>query len=255
MPIQKTRGFILQRVDIRETSVALHVYTRDFGKIKLISKGVRSPEHRFVSAYELFALDEIVFYEKKKRDYFLLSQCELLEYFHGIRATLPRISYASYFVELLNFVTQPGEKNEALYELLRNSLTLLSGTASPKRVARIFEIKLLSILGHMPRLKSCASCGKKPENQRTRFSLVRGGVLCENCFGSDKRALPVLAGTVNFISHIESLPFDKITHIKVAKGVGLEVERLLGSFINYHLNVKLKSAEFIAKIERGLAPL
>ena len=248
MPIQKTRGFILQRVDIRETSVLLVAYTRDFGKIKLISKGVRSPEHRFVSAYELFALDEFVFYEKKKRDYFLLSQCELLEYFHGIRTTLPRISYASYFVELLNFATHPGEKNEALYELLRDSLTLLAGQASPKRVARIFEIKLLSILGHMPRLRSCAGCGGKPENQKARFSLARGGVLCENCFGSDARARPILAGTINFISHIESLPFDKITNVKVAKGVGLEVERFLESFIKYHLDVRLKSREFIAKI-------
>ena len=248
MPIQKTRGFILQRIDIRETSVLLHVYTRDFGKIRLISKGVRSPEHRFVSAYELFALSEIVFYEKKKKDYFLLSQCELVEYFHGVRTALPRISYASYFVELLNSVTQPGEKNEALYELLHNSLALLAGKASPKRAARIFEIKLLSILGHMPRLKSCAGCGKEPENQKARVSLARGGVLCENCFGSDARAQPILAGTINFISHIESLPFDKITNIKVAKGVGLEVERLLGSFIRYHLDVRLKSAEFMTKI-------
>ena len=69
MSIQKTRSFILNREDIRETSVLLTAYTEDFGKIRLISKGVRSPEQKFISAYELFALDDIVFYEKKKKDF------------------------------------------------------------------------------------------------------------------------------------------------------------------------------------------
>ena len=70
MAIQKTQGFVLRRDDLRETSVILTVYTRDFGKLKLITKGVRSPEQRSLSSYELFALDEIVFYEKRKKNIF-----------------------------------------------------------------------------------------------------------------------------------------------------------------------------------------
>ena len=248
MAIQKTQGFILRREDVRETSVLLTVYTRDFGKLKLISKGVRSPEQRFVSAYELFALDDIVFYERKKGGFFLLSQCELVSFFPKARAALDRIAYAIYFIELLNFVTSLGDKNTKLYELLLNTLELLSSKASPKRVARIFEIKLLSILGLMPRLKTCASCDKRIEKQRVRFSLSSGGVLCEACFSSDKMARPILAGTINFISHIEELPFDRIKHIKVAKRVGGEVERLLLSFINYHLDIRPRTLGFIEKI-------
>ena len=248
MAVQKTKGFILRREDVRETSVLLTLYTRDFGKLRLVSKGVRSPEQRFVSAYELFALDEIVFYEKKRRNFFLLSQCELVSFFPEARESLDRLSYATYFVELLDRVTTIGDKNYRLYELLLNSLELISTSASPKRVARIFEIKLLSILGFMPRLKSCTSCGKDLKDERVRFSLSSGGVLCERCFAKDRKARPILRGTINFISHIEKLPFDKIKHIKVAKGVGTEVERLLKSFINYHLDIRLKSMEFIGKV-------
>jgi len=246
--IQKTEGFVLRREDLRETSVILTVFTRDFGKLKLVSKGVRSPEQRFISAYELFVLDEVVFYEKKKNALCLLSQCELVDFFPGVRGSLERISYAMYFVELLDSVTPPGDRNIKLYELFGNSLRLLSGTASPKRVARIFEIKLLSILGLMPRMRLCVLCGGKPEGGRMNFSVASGGILCEKCARHTSGARSVLAGTVNFISHIESLPFERLKHIKVTKAVGSGVEMLLSSFIKYHLDIRPRSLEFIKQI-------
>lgn len=248
MAVEKTRGFILTREEIGETSLLLTVYTRDFGKLKLISKGVRTPGEKFISAYELFALDDIVFYERKKKGFYLLSQCELINFFPEVREALDRLSYAIYFVELLNSVTQAGDENFKLYELLLNCLELLSGRASPKRVTRIFEIRLLTLLGLMPRLKSCVNCGRVSEKGRARFSLSSGGVLCERCFARDRKAGPLLAGTINFISDIENLPFDRIKRIKVTKRVGGEVERLLKSFINYHLDIRPKSMAFMEKI-------
>ncbi len=248
MAVQKTQGFVLRKQDIRETSILLTVYTRNFGKLKLISKGVRAPEARFVSAYELLALDDIVFYERKKKNLFFLSQCDLINYFPRIRESLERLSYAAYFADFLDSATASREKNPRIYELLSNSLFLLSGNASPKRVARIFEIKLLAILGLMPRLRECVSCERVPGKEKARFSFSLGGVLCENCFVKDKSAGPVLAGTLNFISHIRNLPFERIKQIKVSKRVGAEVEKLLRGFINYHLDLRLKSREFIGKV-------
>jgi DNA repair protein RecO (recombination protein O) len=245
--IQKTQGFILNREDIRETSLVVTIFTRDFGKLKFISKGVRTAEQRFISAYELFALDDIVFYERRKKGLFLLSQCELVDYFPVIRNSLERMSYAAYFAQFTDAVTPAGEKNEKIYWLLEKSLRLLSGEASPKRVARIFEIKLLSLLGLMPKLRSCAGCDTKV-TRIDRFSVSMGGVLCDACRLKDKGAKSVLPGTANFISHIEQSPFEKIGQVKVAKAVGSEVEGLLRTFIDYHLDVKLKSLEFIWKI-------
>jgi len=248
MAVQKTQGFVLRRQDVRETSLHLSMYTRDFGKLMLITKGVRAPEQRFAGAYELFALDAIVFYERKKKNFFLLSQCELVDFFPHIRESLEKISYATYFSELLDSVTQVGDSNPALYRLFLDALRLLSGNASTKRVARIFEIKLLSAIGLMPGLKICTGCGKKPEKERVGFSLASGGILCEACFSGTGSARLVMPGTLNFIMHIKDLPFEKIKHVKVTKLVGSEVERLLKSFINYHLDIKLRSREFIEKI-------
>jgi len=248
MAVHRTKGFVLRREDVRETSILLTVYTKDYGKLKLLSKGVRTPEQRFISSYELFALDDIVFYERKKKGFFFLSQCELLDFFPKARESLERLSYASYFVELLDLVTVQGEAGPELFTLLGNCLSFLSERASPKRVARVFEIKLLSALGHMPRIRQCASCAVLLKEAKTKFSLTAGGLLCEKCVSGDRKAKPVLQGTINFMRHIEDLPFERLKHIKVSNKVGSEVERLLRGFITYHLDVKPRSAEFITKV-------
>ncbi|MBL7158778.1 MAG: DNA repair protein RecO [Candidatus Omnitrophica bacterium] len=248
MAIQKTAGFILKKRELRETSLVLIIYTRDFGKIRTVVKGVRSPENLFRSSYELFALDEVVFYEKKKKDFFTLSQCELVDFFPRIRADFERLLYALYFIETLDAVTVFDDANKALYELLQNSLSLLSTKASAKRTARIFEVRLLNILGFMPTVNACAGCGSRIANSSGRFSFSLGGVLCKGCFEKDRRASSITAGTINFISKILELPHEKATRIKVSNAVGRELERILKNFLRYHMDTKSKTLNFIEKI-------
>ena len=248
MAVQRTLGVVLKRDEIRETSVLLTVYTEDFGKLKFLSKGVRSPDQKFISAYELLALCDIVFYEKKRKGFLFLSQCELVDFFPKVRESLDKLSYGVYLADLVNSVTPFAEKNKVLYNLLVECLTLLSGKASSRRVARIFEIKLLSTLGIMPSLQACAGCGVDAENKSAGFSFSMGGVLCDKCFSKDKDARPIMAGTVNFIHHIERLSLEKTANIKVSKAVGGEVENILTNFIKYHTDARLRSLDFIRKV-------
>ncbi|MDD5135723.1 MAG: DNA repair protein RecO, partial [Candidatus Omnitrophica bacterium] len=116
MAIQKTEGILLRRQDLRETSLILTFYTKDFGKIKGIVRGVRGPRSACGGAnMEIFAHDEVVFYERRRSDIFTISQCDLLDYFAPARESLERLSYASYLVELLDSVTALGDKNEEAF--------------------------------------------------------------------------------------------------------------------------------------------
>jgi len=251
MPIQKSEAIVIRRQDLRETSLIITLFTKDFGKIKGIVRGVRGPHAQYGGgSLEIFAHDEVVFYEQKKADVFTISQCDLIEFFDSIRQSLERLAYANYIIELLDSVTALGDKNTEVFELLLNSLILLSGQASPKRVARIFEIKLLGLLGIMPTLATCAYCGKKIDTS-AKFSVVHGGLICKTCIDKDNNALPVMAGTVKFIEHIRSLPFEKVERIKVANAVGKELESLLRKFLDYHIERRLNSVEFLKEIEKA----
>lgn len=234
---------------MRETSLILTFYTKDFGKINGIVRGVRGPRSASGGAsMEIFAHDEVVFYERKRAGLFTISQCELIDFFNPIRASLEKLSYANYLVELTDSVTALGDKSAGVFELLLNSLRLLAGESSSRRIARIFEIKLLSILGIMPALEVCVNCGGSVDSY-SRFSLRHGGLICKKCLKADIAARPILQGTINFIEHVRSLPFDRVARVKVSSDVGQELEKLLRSFLDYHIERHLKTVEFIKAIE------
>ena len=251
MAIQRCEGILLRRQDLRETSIILTFYTRGFGKIKGIVRGVRGPRANAAgAALEIFAHDDIVFYERKRSDIYTVSQCDLIDFFGPVRSSLERLSYAMYMAELLDSVTALADKNDEVFDLLLNSLRLLAADASPKRVARIFEIKLLYILGLVPSMKLCALCGNAVEAP-ARFSFRRGGLICRECSKTDKETRSILPGTAKFIEHVLSSPFERAARVKVAMPVGRELESILRGFLDYHIERRLKTVQFLKEVEKA----
>jgi len=251
MPIQKTEAILLKKQDLRETSLILTFYTKDFGKIKGIVRGVRGTRGQHIGggALEIFAHDEIVFYERRKAGIYTVSQCDLIDFFSPIRGSLEKLTHALYLTELLDSVTSVPDKDRVIFELLLDCLKLLSADASPKRVARIFEIKLLDFIGMMPALTNCASCGGAID-PGARFSFAHGGMACKRCAAAAGGTVPILAGTVKFMEYVRGSPFEKAARIKVAAKVGEELEAILRKFLDFHIERRLNTVKFLKEIAR-----
>lgn len=252
MPIQRSQGILLRHYQLRETSFILSFYTEHFGKIKGIVRGVRGPRAQFQGggAYELFALDDLVFYERKRSEIFTISHCDLADFFAPVRASLENIAYATYMVELLDSVTVLSDPHPEVFGLALNCMRLLCDGVAGRHVARIFEIKLLSHLGIMPALGMCAHCGRANVNSDLRFSMRHGGLLCKECLATDAEAYPMLLGTARFIRHIQTIPFDRARRVKVDEKVGRELEFILRRFLEYHIERQLNAVKFLRTIER-----
>ena len=247
MAIQTTDGVVLKKHDLRESSLVLTFFTRDFGKISGVIKGVRGPRAQLGATPQLFSLDRIVFYESKRRNLSVISQCDLKDFFDPIRKDLEKSVYAKYFLELVDSLSAEYDKSEEVFRLLVDSLQFLCTPASTKRAARIFEIRLLNLVGLMPELVACVNCENKTTGA-VKFSFCLGGILCENCFNKDKTALNISRGTINFIEHVKDSLYQKASRIKVSMRVGMELEAILRKFVDYHLQGKLKTMEFLTKV-------
>ncbi len=248
MAIQTTDGIVLKKQNLRETSIILTLFTKDFGKLSGIIKGARGPKAAIGNNPQVFTLNRVVFYERKRGNLNSISQCDLKDFFEPVRKDLERTVYANYLLELVNSVTVEGDVNEEIYNLLLNSLKLISGQASAKRVARIFEIKLREISGFMPELDTCASCDREIE-QDAKFSFRLGRLLCKKCEGKDKDAVKMSRGTINFIDRVRRSPFEFVSRVKVSQNVGRELEGFLRRFVDYHIQRNLKTVEFLKKIK------
>ena len=79
--ICSTPAFVLRTYDFRETSKIVNFYTRDFGKVKGILKGIRKDSKKFGSTLPLLSLNHIVFYKKRMTEIHLVSHCDLIDDF------------------------------------------------------------------------------------------------------------------------------------------------------------------------------
>jgi len=221
MGIHTADAIILRKQDIRETSLLVVFYTRDFGKIRGLIKGVRGPKGPLGAQIHLFTLDKIVFYDSRKSGVHTVSQCDLLDFFESVRVDIIKTSYACHFIEMVDALTAENDENEKIFDLLLKSLELLKGGASPKRISRILEIKLLMFSGLMPRVEGSVLFGRK-----------------------------IMAGTANFIEHVVRVSYDKLERIKVSRDVGEELEGVMKEVLSYQLDARMKSLDFLEKIQK-----
>lgn len=258
MAATKAEAFVLKTQDYRDTSVLGDFYTRDFGKVRGIVKGVRDARGRFGSTLEPFSLNEILFYKRKRgADLHLVTQVDLVTLFPEVREDLDRLAYASYFTELLNELVEVEDPSPETFDLLKDALLFLGTGASPRRAARIFEVKLFSLLGLMPEISVCVACGTAgPEP--AYFSVPHGGIRCRDCNAKAAQvsarprlvdvSIPVSKGTLNFLDRARRSVFKDLQNVKVVHEVGQELEKVLTRFAEYHLPAKLKSVVFLEKI-------
>ena len=251
MAIQKSEAIVLKTSHFRETSLIVNFFTKDFGKIVGLIKGIRNEPQRYGGLPLAFSHNLIVFYERPKSDLNLVTQCDAREQFLPIRASLEKTNYANYFVELLDAVTQDYDKNKKLFALTVESLRVLCQNQQSWRIARIFEIRLLNLSGFKPRLDACVNCQKKIAKVfsngagQGRFSSLLGGILCPDCFNLDKKAKAILKGTLASIDYIENSSWGKVFHLKIASNVAAELVEILSSFLEIHLDKEIKSRKFL----------
>lgn len=244
MAIRKTEAIVLKTRDFRETSLIVDFFTRDFGKLTGLIKGIRTEPQRYGGLPLSFSRNSIVFYEKSKQELNLVTQCDAQEQFLNIRSDLQKINYANYFLELLDTVTQHCDKGEGLFELMIDSLDSLSQDIESWRVARIFEIKLLKLSGFKPQLDACVHCQKKI-TALAAFSTMLGGILCSHCSSFDRSAKRALRGSLASIEYIEKSSWREALKLQMARNIATELAAILANFIDVHLDKQIKSRKFL----------
>jgi len=242
-------GIILRKYLLRETSYILKIFTKEHGKIQGVLKGARNPYPQFAGNFELFAHCDLLFYRKKRKTLDLITGCELRDFFFFVRKDIERLTYANYFIELIDVVTAENDPNGDLYTILLESLRLLSGESSPKRICRIFELKLLKCIGMAPAVSACLKCGSG-DKKVFYFSIKDGGTICGDCAAGMRGRMRISMGTIKFMEKIYRLPFDRVHQIKVSREVGRETENILNSFIGFHLGRRIRSLEFLGQLEK-----
>jgi len=251
MSIHKTQALILNKRDFRETSLIVDFYTKEFGKISGLLKGVRAEADKFASNLEIFSLNEIVFYRRANSSLHLVSQADKIENFTGARNHLEKTTLASFMMELVGSIMQLEDKNEEIFDLTVNCLKELETNYNPDKIATIFKIKILALSGFKPHFDSCVICSEKIMAQ-SKFSMALGGLLCAKCCHKDLSSRNIFRGTVATILHIERGQLRSGLNLGMNPEIKKELGVILNSFLNFHLGKELKSQRVMQKLSAGV---
>ncbi|MEA4960331.1 DNA repair protein RecO [Lutispora sp.] len=246
MAIIKTQGLVLKYTDINEADRILTILTRSKGKIKAISKGCRRPKSSLLPSSELFAFSELILY--KGTNFYHVSTGELRESFYNIRNDLLKLSYAVYFAELADTVTDEDIQSERLFLLLSRTLYYLSNDEIPIGILSCaYQMQLMDLSGFRPLISKCANCGN--EESLWKFSIDLGGALCSRCFTADKNAVKLSPGALETFGLLLSTPISRLNTIKIDNTIFIEIDKIINVFVQKHLDKRFKSMDFINNIK------
>ena len=148
----KTTGIVLKESPLGENGKLLVFFTKDYGKISVVAKGVKKTGSSLVQLSQLFAYSNLELY-KGNSNLYTLTGGTLVEPFCGLADEYERISAASEIVVNLLKVIQEDLPDVDTLRLLLNSLHYISTGKRPADfVVIVFLLKMLQFQGVVPEI-------------------------------------------------------------------------------------------------------
>jgi DNA repair protein RecO (recombination protein O) len=146
--------------------------------MSVFAHGARKSRRRFQGAFEPFTTIEMELERRKRAGLRTVRSAIVRRSRLELRTELEKIALASYVTELASAVAPEDDPASDLYQLVEETLEGLLDMPAMTSSRRLFELKLLDILGYAPRLDVCVHC-ENPLPAIVHLNLTRGGAFCE----------------------------------------------------------------------------
>jgi len=247
MPTYLADAIVLRRLDYGEADRILTLLTREYGKLAAIAKGARKSKTRMGSSLDLFGRSRMMLAKGANLD--VVAQVERRGDVRNISGDLERTGYSCLVAEVVDKVLEDRHPVDDVFELVVATLGRLN---TPERLPRAdsawFVMRILDLLGYMPQLHTCASCGSALPEAAGWFSPLLGGVLCAKCGDHTQSGSALSVNAVKVLRLMAADEADLYDRLRVTPELLREIEAALEAQLEYHLDRRLKSLEFIRAI-------
>lgn len=149
-----TEAVILSRKNLGEADRILTVFSKHYGRMRLVAKGIRRTTSRKRGSLELFNYTRFLVASGKSLD--IVADSEVKDTFSLWRKDLTKIAIAYHLVELVQRLTPEREEHREVFDLLVNAFSKLSNLNYWELYPFIqsFKVSLLEELGYLERDKT-----------------------------------------------------------------------------------------------------
>jgi len=143
MKTEKQLAFVLRSQSYKETSLLVDIFSRDYGRQKLIVRGAKSAKSSKAAQMQPFA--ELSLSWQGKSDLKNLTEIDSTP---SLLTNPGSLVYGMYLNELLFYLLREADPHDYLYDAYRSTLTSLQSERFVEPVLRNFEFELLAELGY-----------------------------------------------------------------------------------------------------------
>ncbi len=237
MAVYHADAIVIRSQEYGESDRILTVFSREYGRIQVIAKGVRKPKSRQRGGTQLFTYADFLLYRGRSLD--TVSQVSPKESFAHLWNDLERTMAATGIAELLDVSVMTGQSYPELFTLTLTCFFLLAHY-EPLLVLSAYALRLMRTLGYSPVLEECVECGAKAEGERLFFSPPAGGILCKLCL----RDFPghwLKAGSIAFMNRLLNNDLDKLDRLRWSDWMQQEIRETLQNYCEQRLEKHLRS--------------
>ncbi len=173
-------AIIVSRRDFREFDQVISMYTKEKGKCELVAKGVKKITSKNTAHLEPSFFVDLKVHPGRQFEY--IGSVQIIKA-HRLHNDIQRRMVMAYGLSIFDRFVGPGNPDDRLFDFFKQWIL------ECVRVRRIdgefvdrYLLQLLSHLGVVPELSSCALCDEKDV---VMFSVSSGGMVCGACVGDD----------------------------------------------------------------------
>lgn len=140
----RDEGIVVKRKNFGEADRILTIFTKKYGKIKILAKGVRRITSRRGPNIELFNQVELSIHQGKTFD--ILTEAQVSNTFPQIRKNLDMVGLAFHICEIVDSLCPEHQAHPRVYEMMLDVFNQLD-----HGLVHSFEQNLLQELGYLPK--------------------------------------------------------------------------------------------------------
>lgn len=225
------------------------------GTVAAMARGAKRPQSRLAGGVQLCVHG--IYTISQGRGMGNLSQLELVDAHRPLRERIDLAAYAAYFCELVAACSEerPGG-SRVVFEWFRDALARLSRSSEPPAVvARIWEAKVLRLIGASPDWQHCVQCGARLASRPVYVPRL-GGMVCGECAAAAEQsrfgwtdAVRVARAVPSVLYQFAAVPWEKIGAVQLRGETLSQVATVLRIQLRDFGGLSTKSRDFVDRME------
>jgi DNA repair protein RecO (recombination protein O) len=246
VPLLRAKGIVLRNRPLGETDRLVTCFTLEQGKISGVAKGASKLRSRFGSSLQPLTCIQLLMFRNEMRSLYRINHTDILTSFQAIRDDWEKLRPALYAVDLVDALLAESDPQPRVFTLLEQLLTRIS-QAEAARVdiwLRLFEARMLVLVGYQPMLERCALC-QRPSSAAGALSGGLGGYVCRGCEPGVADARRVSSATLRLLERAATVQWGAAERLYLSGEQQQELRQVLHDFLRGHVRKEVKSYRFL----------